>query len=312
MGPIERARRALAKLFTGELLGVRVRKALKSLQPLTSAVGFDAVIAKMKRSERYRIAYDPQLIPPLGLMRQEGIDVLEEWFRWSEEWSMLLRVYGHIRRNSRVLEIGCGLGRVAFPLRYLLSSEGSYDGFEICRRKVDFLQSTFQHAYPNFRFRWADIRNTFYNPSGKVSARDYAFPYSGATFDLVFAASVFTHLLPDVAFHYLHEVARVLKPGGRCLISCFLLDNYRRGQARPLGFARRSFDFDHSYGDYDDEFAIVVPENPEEMTAYRLNLLSRYAQAAGLCFVQEPIPGLWSGSTPTWVGAQDLLVLEKE
>jgi tRNA1(Val) A37 N6-methylase TrmN6 len=83
-------------------------------------------------------------------MRGEGIDVLEERFRWAEEWSMLLQIYGRITRNSSVLEIGCGLGRIAFPLRYLLSLEGSYDGFEICENKVRFLEQTFHQAHPNF------------------------------------------------------------------------------------------------------------------------------------------------------------------
>ena len=109
------------------------------------------------------IGYEPELIPPFSLMRQEGIDVLEEWFRWAEEWSMLLRVYGGITRKSKLLEIGCGLGRIAFPLRYILSSEGSYDGFDICQNKIAFLEQTFHKAYPNFRFIWVNIHNTSYN-----------------------------------------------------------------------------------------------------------------------------------------------------
>lgn len=263
-----------------------------------------------RKREEYRIAYDPELVPPLALMRTEGIDVLEEWFRWAEEWSMLLRIYGKIRRRSRVLEIGCGLGRVAFPLRYLLSRQGSYDGFEICRDKIDFLQSHFQPVYPNFRFTWANIRNTYYNPQGEIEATKYQFPYSDNAFDLVFAASVFTHMLPDTALHYFKESARVLRPGGCCLLSFFLLDYYQPGQSRPLVFARKDFNFDYSYQDYGQEFAIAFPDNPEQMTAFRLSLISRNAEIAGL-HVQPPIPGLWSGTAETWAGAQDLIVLTK-
>jgi hypothetical protein len=65
-------------------------------------------------------------------MRQEGVVVLEDWFRWAEEWSMVLRMFGGVGMNSAVLEIGCGLGRIAFPLRYVLL-KGWYEGFEICR-----------------------------------------------------------------------------------------------------------------------------------------------------------------------------------
>lgn len=266
---------------------------------------------KEHKTESYQIAYEPELVPPLDLMRQEGIDVLEEWFRWGEEWSMLLRIYGQVTRSSSVLEIGCGLGRIAFPLRYVLSTDGCYEGFEICRNKVDFLEGAFHRAYPHFRFVWANIHNTYYNPNGEIAARDYRFPYPDATFDLVYAASVFTHMLPDSAAHYFRESARVLKPGGRAVFSCFLLDNYRPGQPRPLGFAREAFNFDHPYGAYGDSFAIVVPDNPEQMTAYRFELLERFAFDASLSLAHAPVPGMWSGSTATWVGAQDLLVLVK-
>jgi SAM-dependent methyltransferase len=260
--------------------------------------------------ESWTVAYDPALIPPLPLMRTEGIDVLEEWFRWGEEWSMLLRVYGGLTRRSAVLEIGCGLGRTAFPLRYLLSSEGRYDGFEIARQKVEFLARTFTPAFPNFRFTWADVRNTYYNPAGRVEPAEYRFPYPDRHFDIVYAASVFTHMVPENAAHYLQETARVLRPGGRALVSVFLLDHYDPARPRPLGFARDDFRFDHAYGGWGDEFRTVVPENPEQMTAYRRSLLERLARQAGLRFAAPVVPGLWSGAAERWVGAQDLLALE--
>jgi SAM-dependent methyltransferase len=257
------------------------------------------------------VAYEPKLVPPIELMRSEGIKCLEEWYRWAEEWSMLLRVYGGITQSSKVLEIGCGLGRVAFPLRYILTSEGSYDGFEICQFKVTFLEQTFHQAHPNFRFIWANIHNTFYNPEGEIEANNYRFPYEDNSFDIVFAASVFTHMLPDIAQNYFQETFRVLKPGGRAVFSFFILDNYRPGEPRPLGFARPDFNFDHSYGQYGNEFAIVSPDNPEYMTAYRLSLIERFATQAGLEFQQSPIPGCWSGSHLNWVGAQDLVIFKK-
>lgn len=268
---------------------------------------------KLRRylSLRYKIAYEPKLVPPLYLMLQEGIDVLEEWFRWGEEWSMLLRVYGQIRRDSSILEIGCGLGRIAFPLRFILSSEGSYDGFDIRRNKIAFLERNFHKAYPNFRFVWANIHNTYYNPQGSIKSLDFRFPYSDATFDIVYAASVFTHMLPDTTAHYFRETARVLKPGGRALFSFFLLDNYRPGQPRPFGFANPAFNFDHSFDNYGDTFATVVPSNPEQMTAYRLELLERFAADAGLSLAQAPLPGIWSGTVDTWVSTQDLVVFSK-
>jgi SAM-dependent methyltransferase len=107
----------------------------------------------------YVTAFEPELVPPRQLMETEGITTLEEWFRWAEEWVMTLKFYGEMTKSSRVLEVGCGLGRVAYPLRHQLLT-GSYDGFDICAFKIDFLQSTFSPRYPNFRFAHADIHNT--------------------------------------------------------------------------------------------------------------------------------------------------------
>lgn len=99
---------------------------------------------------------------------------------------------------------------------------------------------------------------------------------------IFFAASVFTHMLPLNTAHYFRESARVLKRGGRCIFSFFLLDFYRAERPRPLGFARTDFNFDFSLPDYGDAFAMAVPDNPEQMTAYRLSMLTRVAEEAGL------------------------------
>jgi hypothetical protein len=58
-------------------------------------------------------------------------------------------------------------------------------------------------------------------------------------------------------------------------------------------------------------FAIAVPENPEEMTAYSLDLVRSLAADAGLRLLQDPVPGLWSGRWDAPVGAQDVVVLER-
>lgn len=253
------------------------------------------------------VAYEPELVPPPHLMHDEGITVLEEWFRWAEEWSMLLRVYGHLTRTSHVLEIGCGLGRTAFAIRYILT-DGRYTGFEIVRDKIVFLQRTFHVAHPHFSFVWADVANTYYNPAGRHRANAYAFPAGDSSQDLVYAASVLTHMAPESAAHYIREAARVLRSGGRCLLSVFLLDHYRAGAPRPSVFGRAAFDFDHHHPSWGRDCALVVPENPEQMTAFSASLLTRFASDAGLEVV-EVVPGMWSGSVDRWVGTQDLVVL---
>jgi SAM-dependent methyltransferase len=254
------------------------------------------------------IAYEPDLVPPPALMSTEGITVLEEWYRWGEEWAVLLRALAGLRRETAILEIGCGLGRIAFALRYLVD-QGSYHGFEIVRPKVEFLDRSFPARHPNFHFTWANVHNTHYNPGGVEQAASYTFPYDDSRFDIVFAASVFTHMAPINTARYFRESARVLKPGGRCLFSFFLLDHYRPIERRAAGFDRPDFDLVHPFPDYPG-CAAAFPDDPERMTGYRVSYLQELAGQAGLTLVLPVFPGYWSGASH-YFGAQDLVLLTR-
>ena len=86
------------------------------------------------------------------------------------------------------------------------------------------MQREHRPAPSRFRFAVADVHNGQYNPDAETQASEYTFPYGDEEFDVVVLTSVFTHMLPDDVAHYLDEIARVLKPGGRTLITWFLLN----------------------------------------------------------------------------------------
>jgi SAM-dependent methyltransferase len=254
-----------------------------------------------------KLTDEPRLVPPLRLMQSEGIDEIEWWFRWADEWAVILRAFGGVGSTSDVLEVGCGLGRIAFPLRHVLV-DGTYTGFDISKTKIDFLNRTFRPAHPNFTFDWADLHNTDYNPDGAFSPETFVFPYEDESFDTVFAASVWTHLLPQYAAHYFDEIARVLRPSGTVFISAFLLDNFEPRRTRPPAFADPRFDLVHAFGDHGNDFAVSSVKNPELVTGYRMSFLEELANTAGLVLDRPALAGMWSGISPTWVIAQDLLV----
>ncbi len=134
---------------------------------------------------------------------------------------------GGLSPAHRVLDVGSGIGRMARPLtRYLAS--GSYEGIDIVPQGIDWCQRNISTCYPNFRFQLADVRNLMYNPQGKFEAAEYQFPFGDADFDFIYLTSVFTHMRKREMEHYLLEIARTLRPNGRCLATYFLLNDESR------------------------------------------------------------------------------------
>ena len=95
----------------------------------------------------------------------------------------------------KILDFGCGWGRVARFLPQLTAVENIY-GTDVDARLIASCQA-FLHA-PNYA----------------VMTSGAALPYPDALFDVVLSNSVFSHL--SEASHRFHvgEIARVLKPGG--------------------------------------------------------------------------------------------------
>ena len=117
---------------------------------------------------------------------------------------------GNLQPGDRVLDVGCGIGRMAIPLTSYLSQEGEYWGFDIVKQGIEWCQRRISPKYGNFHFLHSDIYNKEYNPKGKLQAREYKFPFEDQCFDFVFLTSVFTHMLPADMENYVSEIGESL------------------------------------------------------------------------------------------------------
>ena len=199
-----------------------------------------------------------------------------------DEFLFHFRTLAGIEPHHRVLDIGCGIGRMARPLvRFLDPARGSYDGFDVNREGIEWCRAHYA-AHPHFRFRAVDLFNTRYRPDAGESAREFRFPYPDGAFDLVFATSVFTHLPREEADRYLQESARVLAPGGRLLATFFLLDG--DAPAPTLDFRPA-----------DEVMSVVDPDLPEEAVAFDAGWVAERIGAHGLGAL-ETYPGTWRGT----------------
>ncbi|MBL8795659.1 MAG: class I SAM-dependent methyltransferase, partial [Planctomycetia bacterium] len=185
------------------------------------------------------------LTPPRRFLF-DGTTEYDDFRRLGDD--LLRRLIGHgLQPHHQVLEAGCGNGKNARALTRYLNTNGAYLGFDIVPHGVQWCRRHLTPRYPNFQFQHADIRNRTYHPTGRINASDYRFPCPGHSCDLVFLTSVFTHMLPMDVEHYVREIGRVLKPGGQCFASFFLLTPAAR-QALESGRAGRAFPFEHESG----------------------------------------------------------------
>jgi SAM-dependent methyltransferase len=220
------------------------------------------------------------LIPP---RRMSGYVGGGDFRTTGEEFLGHFRELGGLRPEDRVLEIGCGIGRMARVLAPVLRPPGSYDGFDIVASGIAWCRERYRGTAAPFRFVHADLGNTAYNPHGALPADAYRFPYGDGAFDLVIATSLFTHLLPAVAEHYLSEAARVLAPGGRLFCTWLL---FSADRPAPAGFALL---------DAADAGVLVGdPAVPEAAVAYDEGWLTERLTGRGLSR-HALTHGTWSG-----------------
>jgi ubiquinone/menaquinone biosynthesis C-methylase UbiE len=168
----------------------------------------------------YLLGKRPHGVPPRGKIFIGYGDYVKQ----GEKFLGYFQELGGLQPNHAVLDIGCGIGRMAVPLTRFLSKEGSYDGFDIVKSGIDWCNKNISAKHPNFRFQYTGLYNQLYNTSDKVDASNFVFPYEDTKFDFVFLTSVFTHMMPAEVEHYINEISRVMKPGATCLISYFIVN----------------------------------------------------------------------------------------
>lgn len=241
-----------------------------------------------------------ELVPPVRMSRFTGDPDFEQI---GEQFLTYFRELANLQPGNKVLDVGCGIGRLAVPLATYLNEEGRYDGLDIVPMGINWCKRRISPRYPNFHFHLADVFNNQYNPRGRCTPEEYRFPFDGQSFDFVFMLSLFTHMLPSGMEHYLSETARVLKRGGCTLITYFLLNDeslnlMQQGKSmidfKPAGEIHRVKD----------------SQLPEAAVAYDEGHVRHLYRTVGLS-IEEPIHyGFWVERDGSLSG-QDIVVAHK-
>ncbi len=134
-----------------------------------------------------------------------GYDLIAEDFSATRYkiWSEMKGWDYYIRDGQKILDIGCGNGRM---MALLADKKIDYFGCDISNKLITLAKRKCQqYSFKTADFQVADIRSL---------------PYGDNFFDVVLAVAVLHHLPhPDNRWQVLQEIYRVLKPGGLLLMN---------------------------------------------------------------------------------------------
>lgn len=221
-----------------------------------------------------------------------------------EQLLNILIKQGGLMPHHRVLDVGCGIGRLAVPLTTYLTDKGSYEGFDIVKSGIDWCNKKIKKKFPNFNFTHINLKNDLYNLKVENEAKYFKFPYNEREFDVVFLFSVFTHMMPDDVDNYLAQINRVLKDDGTCVATFFIMND----ESYNLMKKYDGLDFK-----YETETCFLFDENVKEANvAYKEKILFNMIEKNNLK-IESLYKGFWPGrEIEKCINYQDLLILKKQ
>ncbi len=138
--------------------------------------------------------------------------------------------------HTRLLDVGCGVGRLAIGLMAEVGELEAYCGVDVSQRSVNWCSRHLTPAHPGFRFVHVDVKNERYNPAGAALHERFRFPFEDGSFDLINLFSVFSHMVTEDVASYLTEFHRLLSPDGGIFLTAFIEDDVPDMEENPPGY----------------------------------------------------------------------------
>jgi len=130
-------------------------------------------------------------------------------------WPELIKLTEPIKDGDKILDVGCGNGRLIEALK---NKKINYLGVDNSEKLIEAAQINYKLTINNYEFKVADILEL-----DKIPDKD---------FDYVFCIAVFHHLPgEDLTIEALRQMKNKLKPGGKIIITTWNFwskDKFRR------------------------------------------------------------------------------------
>lgn len=131
----------------------------------------------------------------------------------------LLIQHAGLDSGSRILDIGCGTGRIVKALSKIIDP-AMYVGIDINKRYIE----TAKALNNAFNFIHYDLCHDEYNPLGVIDPAVADYPADDRSFDIVCAFGVLNHNRSKWVMQSLRSIAKKLKPKGIFIATMLLLN----------------------------------------------------------------------------------------
>lgn len=141
--------------------------------------------------------------------------------------------------NTRILDIGCGQGRLAIGLLQSNKKLKYYLGIDVRKYSIEWCRKFITEKHPNFQFEHIDVMNARYNRKGRPMDKDFSFPLDNEEFDIIYLFSVFTHMVTGDIKIYLREIKRLLAPSGKLFLTAFIENDVSNITINPKDYYKK-------------------------------------------------------------------------
>jgi SAM-dependent methyltransferase len=235
------------------------------------------------------------------------------------EWAHVIGIFQTLiyqtvrnKTGNTIADIGCGTGLLGIASEPFVGEGGKYTGIDVMKEDIEFCRS--HYTFPNYEFIYFDVANPTYAAAQSADLKHW--PLADGSQDLVTALSVWTHLNERDGVFYFKEIQRILKTGGKAIVTFFLLDEQyeaslsRRSDStgRYHGTVQNDWIFNISAYDSKNWFTVPTAQHPEDAIGITKEGLNILLASSGLKLVHN-YPGNWKEIPGVFF--QDVLIFEK-